>query len=115
MPLKFFPSGTPGGNRKIEAEKWGETMATTEQIDLEQELKERLIRRIETTHNLGVLRGVLSLLDEIASDGVYVLTPEEEKMLDEAEAELDAGLGISGEEFREKNQTWLNELAKNYT
>jgi len=40
-------------------------MAMMELIDQETELKERLIQRIESTHNLGVLRGVLLLLEEI--------------------------------------------------
>lgn len=88
-------------------------MATTEQItqtDLERELKDRLVRRIEATHHLGVLRGVLSLLDEIASDGVYVLTPEEEKMITESIKSLDSGLGIPGEVVHKETREWLESL-----
>ena len=84
-------------------------MATMEMVDQETELKQALIQKIASTHHLGVLQGLLLILDDVAED-VYVLTPEEEKMIDEAEAELDAGLGIPAEDFHKETQAWLKSL-----
>ena len=43
---------------------------------------------------------------------VYELTPEEEKLIDEGLAELDAGLVISGEEVERKTKKWLRNYGK---
>ncbi|MDR2706852.1 MAG: hypothetical protein LBC02_13820 [Planctomycetaceae bacterium] len=39
---------------------------------------------------------------------IYVLTPEEEQMIDEAEEELDVGLGIPAEEIHKEMREWLH-------
>ncbi|MDR2755454.1 MAG: hypothetical protein LBC20_07075 [Planctomycetaceae bacterium] len=41
------------------------------------------------------------------NESIYILTPEEEQMIDEAEAELDAGLGIPAEEVHKEIREWL--------
>ncbi len=79
-------------------------MTTTELIDQETELKERLKDRIDATHNLGVLRGVLSLMNEI---DVYELTPEEEKDIDEGIRQSKAGLGIPHETVQAEVREWF--------
>ncbi len=55
-----------------------------------------------------------SSLEQEFADDVYILTPEEEEMIEAAEAELDAGLGISGAEFRRRTRECLDNLAKIY-
>ena len=82
-------------------------MATVEQIDQVTELKERLFHRIETTHNMGVLRGVLLLLEEIPEKRIYILSPEEEKMVEERCREMDNGVGIPHEEVRREVEEWF--------
>ena len=58
-----------------------------------------------------VLRQVEDYVDE---DGVYGLTPEEERRIDEAERRLNAGLWISGEEARRRINECLKRLAKDF-
>jgi len=82
-------------------------MATAELIDHETELKERLILRIESTQRLGVLQGMLSILDEFAEEDVYELTPEEETELNERVRDCKAGLGIPHEIVRAEVLEWL--------
>jgi hypothetical protein len=41
------------------------------------------------------------------NENIYVLTPEEEQMIAEAEAELDAGLEIPAEEVHKEIREWL--------
>jgi hypothetical protein len=41
------------------------------------------------------------------NEDIYILTPEEEQMIDEAELELDAGLGIPAEEVHKEIREWL--------
>ncbi|MDR1142539.1 MAG: hypothetical protein LBL62_12675 [Planctomycetaceae bacterium] len=41
------------------------------------------------------------------NENIYALTPEEEQMIAEAEAELDAGLGIPAEEVHKEIREWL--------
>ncbi len=82
-------------------------MVTTEQLDVENVLKERLLERIETTRNLGVLRGVLSHLDEIAGDVVYELTPEEREDVNEGIRQSREGLGIPYETVMAGAREWL--------
>ena len=81
-------------------------MATMELIDQATELKERLILRIESTHNLDVLQDMLSILDENAEESMYELTPEEMADIEERIRDCQAGLGIPHEivatEIREK-------------
>jgi hypothetical protein len=48
------------------------------------------------------------------NENIYILTPKEEQMIDEAEKELDAGLGISYDVFKQKTREWLNHLKKVY-
>ncbi|MDR2755456.1 MAG: hypothetical protein LBC20_07085 [Planctomycetaceae bacterium] len=48
------------------------------------------------------------------NENIYVLTPEEEQIIDEAEAELDAGLGIPYDVFKQETREWLNHLKKVY-
>ncbi|MDR2706854.1 MAG: hypothetical protein LBC02_13830 [Planctomycetaceae bacterium] len=50
----------------------------------------------------------------LCDENIYILTPEEEQMIDEAEAELDAGLGISYEVFKQETREWLNHLKEVY-
>jgi predicted transcriptional regulator len=40
-------------------------------------------------------------------ENIYILTPEEEQMIDEGEAELDAGLGIPAEQVHKEIREWL--------
>jgi len=87
-------------------------MATIELIDQETELKERLIQRIESTHNLGVLRGVLLLLEEIPEKRIYILSPEEEKMVEERHREMESGVGIPHEEVCEKVEQWFQQKSR---
>jgi len=87
-------------------------MATTEWTDQEIELKERLIQRIESTHNLGVLRGVLLLLEEIPEKGIYILSPEEEKMVEERCREMDNGTGIPHEEVHREVEEWFQQKSR---
>jgi hypothetical protein len=47
-------------------------------------------------------------------ENIYILTPEEEQMIDEGEAELDAGLGIPYEVFKQETREWLNHLKEIY-
>ena len=82
-------------------------MATMEWGDHETDLKERLIRRIEATHKLGVLRGVLSILDEFTEEDVYELTQEEEKEINERAHQCKAGLGIPHEIVAAEVREWL--------
>ncbi|MDR1269920.1 MAG: hypothetical protein LBK82_10375 [Planctomycetaceae bacterium] len=49
------------------------------------------------------------------NENIYVLTPEEEQMIAEAEAEFDAGLGIPLETFQKRTDEWLEQLTKNLT
>jgi hypothetical protein len=53
-------------------------------------------------------------LDITSGEDIYVLTPEEEQMIDEAEAELDAGLGIPLETFKKNTHEWLSKLTKEF-
>jgi hypothetical protein len=78
-----------------------------ELMDHEIELKERLIRRIESTHKLGVLRGVLSILDEFDEEYVYELTPEEEEDIEEGIRQSKAGLGIPHKTVMAEVREWL--------
>ena len=82
-------------------------MVTMELMDHETELKERLIRRIESTHKLGVLRGVLSILDEFEEEYVYELTPEEREAVEEGIRQSQAGLGTPHETFMAEVRQWL--------
>ncbi len=82
-------------------------MATAELIETETELKERLIRRIEATHDLDRLREVFTFLDE---NDVYELTPEEERILDEAEKDTEL---IPGEEAARRTRFFLRSLCRN--
>ena len=77
-------------------------MAATELIDHENELKERLIQRIESTHNVSVLRGMLLLLDEIAGERIYRLSPEEKRIVEERHQEMESGVGIPHEDVMKK-------------
>ena len=55
----------------------------------------------------------MELIDEIQTeDDVYELTPEEERLIDEGLAELDAGLGIPGEEVERQTREWLRNYGK---
>ena len=57
----------------------------------------------------------MELIDEIqVEDDVYELTPEEERLIDEGLANIDAGLFISGEEARRRIDECLSRLAKNF-
>ncbi len=90
-------------------------MATTELIGEEQELKTDLIRSLEHVHDIRFLRGQLAMVREYTAESdedVYEPTPEEEKMIDEGIAELDAGLGISGKEVEKKANEWLRNYKK---
>jgi len=87
-------------------------MATLERIDQETELKERLIQRIESTHNLGVLRGMLLLLEEIPEKRIFILSPEEEKMVEERCREMDGGAGIPHEEVRREVEEWFQQKSR---
>ncbi|MDR3109503.1 MAG: hypothetical protein LBU65_07440 [Planctomycetaceae bacterium] len=86
-------------------------------VNEEIELKKQLVRRIDRTHDVGVLRGLLSQLnkttDEVeyeSNEDVYELTAEEEKEIDEArKTPL-----ITYEEFRMKMDVCLNQLAAKY-
>ena len=82
-------------------------MATAELIDHETELKERLILRIESTQRLGVLQGMLSILDEFAEEDVYELTPEEMEDIEEGIRQSKAGLGIPHEIVQAEVREWL--------
>jgi hypothetical protein len=44
------------------------------------------------------------------NENIYVLTPEEEQMIDEAESEFNAGLGIPAEEVHKEIREWLYNL-----
>ena len=74
-------------------------MAISELMDTE--IKERLIQRIESTHNLGVLRGML-LLEEIPDEHVYLLSPDEKEIVEERHREIESGVGIPHDEVCEK-------------
>ena len=65
------------------------------------------MERIESTHKLGVLRGVLSILDEFEEEYVYELTQEEEEELDKRIRESKAGIGIPHEIVRTEVRQWL--------
>lgn len=82
-------------------------MATIQQIDQEQELKERLFHQIETIHDLNVLRGVCSMIEKIASGSVYVPTQDEEEMLEKRLKSLDAGNGIPNETVQKELREWM--------
>ena len=84
-------------------------MATAEQTDQVVELKERLIQRIESTHNIGVLRGMLLLLEEIPEEHVYILSPDEKKIVEERHQEMESGVGIPHEEVCEKVEQWFQQ------
>ncbi len=53
-------------------------------------------------------------LEQEFADDVYVLTPEEERLVEQGIKSLDAGQGISGEEFKRRRTECLNKLAKNF-
>ncbi len=92
-------------------------MATTELIGEEQELKADLIRSLELVHDIRFLRDQLATIREFTAESdedVYEPTPEEEKMIDERLAALDAGHWITGEEARKSIDECLRNLAKNY-
>jgi len=78
----------------------------------EEFLKGNLIDRIECLYGVERLRELESYIDEHFPDCVYELTPEEERSIDEGLAELDAGLGIPGEEVKRKTQEWLRNYGK---
>ena len=87
-------------------------MTTLELTDQETELKERLIQRIESTHNLGVLRGMLLLLEEIPEDNIYLLSPDERNIVEERHREMESGVGIPHEEVCEKVEQWFQQKSR---
>ena len=87
-------------------------MAIDELTDQTTELKERLIHRIESTRNMGVLRGVLLLLDEIPEKRVYILSPEEESIVEERCREMDNGVGIPHEEVCREIEEWFRQRSR---
>ena len=87
-------------------------MAIDELIDQTTELKERLIHRIESTRNTGVLRSILLLLEEIPEKRVYILSPEEKEMLEERHREMEKGVGIPHEEVCREIEEWLQQKSR---
>ena len=87
-------------------------MAIDELVDQTTELKERLIHRIESTHNMGVLRGMLLLLDEIPEKRIYRLSPEEKKMIEERHRDIENGMGIPHEEVRREVEEWFRQKSQ---
>ena len=85
-------------------------MAITELMDTE--IKERLIQRIESTHNLGVLRGMLLLLEEIPDEHVYRLSPDEKEIVEERHQEMKSGVGIPHDEVCKKTEQWFQQRSR---
>ena len=88
---------------------------TTETIEqaTEAELKEQLLRNIERIHDMKILRGMASMAEQFAADvkeEIYELTPEEEKMIDEALADES---WISDEEATKETHELLRKLCRN--
>jgi predicted transcriptional regulator len=86
-------------------------------VDIEDEfnpadfLRNELIRRLHRITDTDALTNITDYLDSLdLPEDVYILTPEEEQMIAEGEAELDAGLGIPYEEVHREIQEWLNSL-----
>ncbi len=52
-------------------------------------------------------------LEQEIEDDVYILTPEEEEMIEAAEAELDAGLGIPHDIVMKEIREWFHSLPTN--
>ncbi len=51
-----------------------------------------------------------SSLEQEFTDDVYILTPEEEMLVEQGIKSLDAGLGIPYEVFHMETQEWLGSL-----
>jgi hypothetical protein len=78
-------------------------------------VRRELVRRLNRITDIDALRKITNYLAELKlPEDVYVLTPEEEQMIAEAEAELDAGLGIPDEIVRKETLEWLLQLQKIY-
>jgi hypothetical protein len=61
------------------------------------------------------IMATMELIDEVqAEDDVYELTPEEERIIDAAERRLNAGIALTGDEFRKKIDACLDRLEKLY-
>jgi hypothetical protein len=89
-------------------------------VDIEDEfdpadfLRNELIRRLRRITDTDALTKITDYLNSLElPDDVYILTPEEEQMIAEGEAELDAGLGIPLETFQKHTDEWLEQLTKN--
>lgn len=83
-------------------------MAVIEQVDQEQELKERLVQRIEQIHDLNALKGLSLILDSLLPKKIYITTPEEKEIIKERMQSLDAGNGIPHEIVKKEVREWLN-------
>ncbi|MBS1622965.1 MAG: hypothetical protein JST83_03030 [Bacteroidetes bacterium] len=72
------------------------------------ELKIKLIEEITKSEDEALLREALHLLNLNASDGaLYQLSEGEENMLNEAEADIEAGNIITEAEANQRIQKWL--------
>ena len=76
--------------------------------------KESIIDRIECIHDVERLCELATYIDDNFPECVYELTPEEERLIEAAERRLDAGLGLTNEEFRKEIDAWLNHLGTLY-
>jgi hypothetical protein len=85
-------------------------------VDIEDEfdpadfLRNELIRRLRRITDTDALTKITDYLNSLElPEDVYILTPEEERMIDEAETEP----CISDEEARRRTRECLNKLAQN--
>ena len=76
--------------------------------------KESIIDRIECIHDVERLCELATYIDDNFPECVYELTPEEERLIDEAEQQLDAGQYLTNEEFRARIDECLRRLEKQY-
>ncbi|MDR1963783.1 MAG: hypothetical protein LBQ50_08385, partial [Planctomycetaceae bacterium] len=69
------------------------------------------VRRLNKITDIDALIKVTNYLSELnLPEDVYILTPEEEQMIDDSETEP----CISDEEARRRTRECLNKLAKNF-
>lgn len=73
------------------------------------ELKIKLIEKISKTENMEMLEGISHLIEIEEDSSVYILSAEQEKVLDEADKNILEGKTYSHEEAHIIAQKWQKE------
>ncbi|GHT37757.1 hypothetical protein FACS189427_11130 [Planctomycetales bacterium] len=84
-------------------------------VDNIDEVREFLIMRLRRITHIDALKKITNYLNLLhLPEDVYIISPEEEQIIDESEAELDAGLGIPLEIFKKNTREWLGKLTTDF-